>query len=127
MATRKPHLATAGASAKPKAAAAAKSTGQSTASARPPTASAASQQRIAAQQAGTQKLAAAMPFNALKRDDHGLDSGHRPQKGQSVDSGGRPLTTNQGLPISDNQNSLKAGLRGPVLLEDFVLREKINH
>src|ERR1700721_2076804 len=38
-----------------------------------------------------------------------------------------PLTTNQGLPISDNQNSLRAGTRGPVLLEDFVLREKITH
>ncbi len=37
------------------------------------------------------------------------------------------LTTNQGLPISDNQNSLKAGERGPVLLEDFILREKITH
>lgn len=35
------------------------------------------------------------------------------------------LTTNQGLRISDNHNSLKAGPRGPSLLEDFVLREKI--
>ena len=37
------------------------------------------------------------------------------------------LTTNQGIPVSDNQNSLKAGARGPTLLEDFVLREKIFH
>ena len=37
------------------------------------------------------------------------------------------LTTNQAVPISDNQNSLKAGLRGPTLLEDFILREKITH
>jgi len=37
------------------------------------------------------------------------------------------MTTNHGVPISDNQNSLKAGPRGPVLLEDFVLREKITH
>lgn len=37
------------------------------------------------------------------------------------------LTTNQGVRISDNQNQLKAGPRGPVLLEDFVLREKIFH
>jgi len=37
------------------------------------------------------------------------------------------LTTNQGLPLSDNQNSLKAGERGPALLEDFILREKITH
>ncbi len=41
--------------------------------------------------------------------------------------GGTHLTTNQGLKISDNQNSLKAGIRGPVLLEDFILREKITH
>jgi catalase len=44
-----------------------------------------------------------------------------------VDSGGRALTTNQGVPVADNQNSLKAGLRGPALLEDFILREKITH
>ena len=37
------------------------------------------------------------------------------------------LTTNQGLSISDNQNSLKANPLGPVLLEDFILREKITH
>ncbi len=37
------------------------------------------------------------------------------------------LTTNHGLPISDNQNSLKVGERGPTLLEDFILREKITH
>src|SRR5450755_2111656 len=37
------------------------------------------------------------------------------------------LTTNQGIRVSDNQNSLRAGARGPTLLEDFVLREKIFH
>ena len=37
------------------------------------------------------------------------------------------LSTNQGLPIADNQNSLRAGARGPTLLEDFILREKITH
>ncbi len=37
------------------------------------------------------------------------------------------LTTNHGTQISDNQNSLRAGVRGPTLLEDFVLREKITH
>src|ERR1700755_3098288 len=44
-------------------------------------------------------------------------------------AGGAPtqLTTNQGVPISDNQNSLKVGERGPVLLQDFILREKIMH
>ncbi|ART80015.1 catalase [Oceanisphaera avium] len=37
------------------------------------------------------------------------------------------LTTQQGVAIADNQNSLTVGSRGPTLLEDFVLREKINH
>ena len=44
-----------------------------------------------------------------------------------VDNTDQPLTTNQGVAIADNQNSLKAGLRGPSLLEDFILREKITH
>jgi len=44
-----------------------------------------------------------------------------------VDSAGRALTTNQGVPVADNQNSLKHGVRGPVLLEDFILREKLTH
>ena len=37
------------------------------------------------------------------------------------------LTTDQGLRVLDDQNSLKAGPRGPSLLEDFILREKITH
>jgi catalase len=44
-----------------------------------------------------------------------------------VDGSDRPLTTNQGVPVADNQNSLKIGLRGPTALEDFILREKITH
>ena len=43
-----------------------------------------------------------------------------------TDTDGR-LTTDQGIAVSDNQNSLRAGVRGPTLLEDFVLREKIFH
>ncbi len=46
----------------------------------------------------------------------------------SGNHGGRGhLTDNHGHRISDDQNSLKAGVRGPTLLEDFVLREKIFH
>ncbi len=37
------------------------------------------------------------------------------------------LTTQQGAPVSDDQNSLKIGTRGPTTLEDFHLREKIFH
>jgi catalase len=44
-----------------------------------------------------------------------------------VNSEGQMLTTNQGVPVANNQDSLKAGLRGPTLLEDFILREKITH
>ena len=40
---------------------------------------------------------------------------------------GEFLTTNQGTRINDNQNALKAGPRGPSLLEDFIFREKITH
>jgi catalase len=44
-----------------------------------------------------------------------------------VNSADQVLTTNQGVPVANNQDSLKAGLRGPTLLEDFILREKITH
>jgi catalase len=40
---------------------------------------------------------------------------------------GEVMSGNQGVKISDDQNSLKAGLRGPTLMEDFHLREKITH
>jgi catalase len=43
------------------------------------------------------------------------------------DSQGQFLTTNQGVKVNDDQNSLKAGEKGPGLLEDFILREKITH
>src|SRR6187401_393071 len=46
---------------------------------------------------------------------------------QTTDVAGQTLRTNQGIPVADNQNSLKADRRGPVLLEDFILREKITH
>ena len=46
---------------------------------------------------------------------------------QVADGDHPALTTNQGLPVSDNQNSLRGNPRGPTLLEDFILREKITH
>lgn len=118
--------------------------------------------------ADTQKLAAAMPYNANKALEYGEISAC-PEKGQTVepsdssvtgstltetiasektgagepplgfnagnesldrtraDSSDQALTTNQGVPVGDNQSSLKAGYRGPALLEDFILREKITH
>ncbi|APZ92272.1 catalase [Fuerstiella marisgermanici] len=46
---------------------------------------------------------------------------------QTTSDADKTLTTNQGLPISDDQNTLTVGPRGPQLLEDFVMREKITH
>jgi catalase len=46
---------------------------------------------------------------------------------QTVEEGVLVLTTQQGTPISDDQNSLRIGPRGPAALEDFHLREKIFH
>jgi catalase len=45
----------------------------------------------------------------------------------TADASGQILTTNQGVPVNDDQNSLKSGERGGTLLEDFILREKITH
>jgi catalase len=59
-----------------------------------------------------------LPDNDNKRADLQKDA---------EDSGGEFLTTNQGVRVNDNQNSLKVGDRGPTLLEDFILREKITH
>jgi len=57
----------------------------------------------------------------------GLLAGKGGETHQLVSGEHATMTTNQGIPISDNQNSLKANPRGPALLEDFILREKITH
>ncbi|MFL1545968.1 catalase HPII [Pseudomonas sp. O39] len=61
-----------------------------------------------------------------------LDRGNTNAKLQALeefrsDATGQALRTNQGVNISDNQNTLKVGARGPSLLEDFIMREKITH
>ena len=58
---------------------------------------------------------------------HTTTQGHGCETHQQASGDTPVLTTNHGMPISDNQNSLKSGARGPTLLEDFVLREKIFH
>lgn len=45
----------------------------------------------------------------------------------TVDDKGEKLTTNQGLRVADDEHSLKAGVRGPTLMEDFHFREKMTH
>ncbi|MBJ6121394.1 catalase [Sphingomonas mollis] len=56
-----------------------------------------------------------------------LNPGNGGETHQVTDADHPVLTTNHGTPISDNQNQLKAGARGPVLIEDEVFREKMNH
>ncbi|AZD05540.1 Catalase KatE [Pseudomonas chlororaphis] len=61
-----------------------------------------------------------------------LDRGNTNSKLQSLetfrsDASEQALRTNQGVKVADNQNTLKAGARGPSLLEDFIMREKITH
>ena len=46
---------------------------------------------------------------------------------QQADGNVPVLTTQQGVPVADDQNSLKVGGRGPTILEDFHLREKLFH
>ena len=57
----------------------------------------------------------------------GVNAAIEPLDRVRVDASGQMLTTNMGMRISDNQNSLKLGLRGPALLEDFIFREKMTH
>jgi catalase len=51
----------------------------------------------------------------------------RPASGETHQSGGETMTTQVGTPISEDQNTLKIGSRGPHLLEDQIFREKIFH
>src|SRR5690606_35671217 len=68
----------------------------------------------------TAKTGGAGPVKDGKYQDGSLDKDHAPPLQG-------PLTTNQGVLIAANQSSLKAGVRGPALLKDFILREKITH
>jgi catalase len=61
------------------------------------------------------------------KESTGARRGAADELHQVASGDGEILTTNQGVPISDNQNSLRSNPRGPTLLEDFVLREKITH
>lgn len=59
--------------------------------------------------------------------DQKLERGAGGELHQTAEGGKATLTTAQGTPVADDQNSLKIGARGPVLMEDFHFREKIFH
>ena len=75
----------------------------------------------------TAEKAPKLPANAELTTSYGETQGQGGETHQSTSDAARTLTTQQGIPVSDDQNSLKAGRRGPTLLEDFKLREKIFH
>src|SRR5688500_967919 len=65
---------------------------------------------------------------APRHDDTAQNGVRNPNIDAAIaDNQGAHLTTDQGIPVSDDQNSLRLGARGPALLEDFLLREKITH
>ncbi|SFB09781.1 MULTISPECIES: catalase [unclassified Bacillus (in: firmicutes)] len=62
-----------------------------------------------------------------KNDDINEQNKEKQLEVYTVDNNGQRLTTNQGLRVSDDEHSLKAGVRGPTLMEDFHFREKMTH
>ncbi len=62
-----------------------------------------------------------------KRGGETTRYGHGGELHQVAERGGPVLTTQQGVPVSDDHNSLRIGERGPQALEDFHFREKIFH
>jgi catalase len=59
--------------------------------------------------------------------DQTLERGQGGELHQTAAGDTPVLTTNQGVPVADDQNTLRVGPRGPALLEDFHFREKIFH
>jgi catalase len=74
----------------------------------------------------TRSIAMSKPSQSTPTQDEPA-TGHGGELHQQSGGSHPPLTTNQGQIVADNQNSLKANRRGPALLEDFILREKITH
>jgi hypothetical protein len=66
------------------------------------------------------KTTTAKGFRKLEDPEKYLVAGPGGATHQIADAPNRALTTNQGVVVADNQNTLKSGERGPSLLEDFV-------
>ena len=75
----------------------------------------------------TPAKASPIPGDALISESFAEAQGHGGETHQTNREGAPALTTQQGAPVADGQNSLKQGARGPTLLEDFHFREKIFH
>jgi catalase len=64
---------------------------------------------------------------AVRYGDQRVERGHGGETHQVAAGSGPRLTTQQGIVVSDDQNTLRVGERGPSALEDFHFREKIFH
>ncbi|MGN6595237.1 catalase [Sphingopyxis terrae] len=73
------------------------------------------------------RKAALFPADAPITQSFAEDRGTGGETRQQTGDNHAPLTTQHGVPVADDQNSLKQGGRGPTLLEDFHFREKIFH
>ncbi len=67
------------------------------------------------------------PSHSLSQTETGTEGKIADLEGEIEQSAGAILTSSQGVPVNDDHNSLKVGVRGPTLLEDFLMREKITH
>ncbi|KZE37739.1 catalase [Bhargavaea cecembensis] len=65
----------------------------------------------------------------MDQHDHENEMNSKDEQLESfrVDDKGKAMTTNQGLKVSEDEFSLKAGVRGPTIMEDFHFREKLTH
>jgi catalase len=75
----------------------------------------------------TPPKAPAIPADAHISYSYGEDQGDGGETHQVAGGGVHTLTTPQGIPVADDQNSLRQGARGPTLMEDFNFREKMFH
>ena len=73
------------------------------------------------------KKAPPLPAGADTPTHYAETQGNGGETHQTTSDAAMTMTSAQGIPVADGQNSLKAGPRGPTLLEDFQLREKIFH
>ncbi len=75
----------------------------------------------------TPAKAPTLPAGADMPTSYAEQQGSGGETRQTTSDPALTMTTQQGISVADDQNSLKAGPRGPTLLEDFILREKIFH
>ena len=75
----------------------------------------------------TPRKASPVPADARVTNSYAEPQAASGETRQTATDGAPVLTTQQGIPVADDQNSLKQGGRGPTLLEDFHLREKLFH